>query len=218
MFRGVLFDVDGTLLDSSDFFYRACEYTFQAHGLPARTREEVLAVIRLGQPLETCYHHLSPGVSSAQLCETHRSFQMLNVQLCVPFGNTRETVRLLWQEGIALAAVTTRSRRTSLKTLELAGIAEYLSAIISGEDTRQHKPHPAPLWQALERLNLPAEQTVMVGDTEADILAGRRAGTRTIAVSYGLSGTSIAESQPDWIVDDIQQILPLVLAGQFHSS
>jgi len=204
-----LFDVDGTLLNTVEFVYQACEYTFRVHGLPIKSRDEMALV--MGKPLEECYRNLSPEGDPHQLCETHRSFQAKNLHLSVPFSNTLETLRKLKDAGIKIAAVTTRSKQTSLKTLEMSGILGYFDVVVSGEDTVNSKPHPEPLLRALRLLKIRPERAVMIGDTEADILAGKSAGTKTIGVSSGFHGSRIVESHPDFVINDIADVIPIIL-------
>ena len=215
-FRGImrkidaaLFDVDGTLLNTAEFVYQAFVYTFQTHGLTWRSTAEIAAV--MGKSLEECYRPFSASEEISELCETHRSFQAENLHLSVPFPNTQDTLKRLKGAGVKIAAVTTRSKRTSIKTLELAGITGYFDAIISGEDAEHPKPHPEPLFKALQQLEVRPEKAVMIGDTEADILAGKNAEVKTIGVSYGFHGFHIAGSKPDFIIDDIADIIPIIL-------
>jgi len=208
--EAALFDVDGTLLNTAEFVYQACEYTFRVHRLPIRSRDEMALV--MGKPLEECYRHLSPDGDPHQLCETHRSFQADNLHLSVPFRNTLETLRRLKEAGVKIAAITTRSKRTSIKTLEAGDIVSYFDVVISGEDVQNPKPHSEPLLKALQRLEIEPEKAVMIGDTESDVLAGKSAGLKTIGVSYGFLGSRIADSNPDFLVSDIADVVPIILS------
>jgi pyrophosphatase PpaX len=111
--------------------------------------------------------------------------------------------------GLRLAAITTRSRHTSLATLARAGLAGYLDVVLSCEDVTQIKPHPEPLLQALGRVGVAPAAALMVGDPDADILAGRAAGVRTVGVSYGFHGAAIAAHAPDIVIDALVELLPI---------
>lgn len=181
----VLFDVDGTLLDTSEFIYGAFEHTLAQHGLPTTPRDRLRPL--MGEPLEDIYEALAAG-RSPELVETHRTFQAANLQLSIPFPGTVATLARLKDAGFALAAVTSRSRRTSLDTLEQSGLLGYLTVVVSAEDAAALKPHPAPLLRALAQLGRDPGEAAMVGDTPHDIAAGRTAGTRTIGALYGFHG------------------------------
>jgi pyrophosphatase PpaX len=204
-----LFDIDGTLLDTTEFVYQAFVYTFQTHGLTWRSAGEIAAV--MGKPLEECYRPFSAAENISELCETHRSFQVQNLHLSTPFPNAQQTLKRLKDAGVKIAAVTTRSRRTLISTLEMGGLMRYFDVIVSGEDVVYLKPHPEPLLKALQQLEVGPEKAAMIGDTESDILAGKNAKVMTVGVSYGFHGSRVVESGPDFIIGDIADIIPIVL-------
>lgn len=209
--RAVLFDVDGTLLDTTEFIYGGFDHTLAAHGHAAVQRPRYAAV--MGKPLDVCYTELAPGCDPVLLCETHRTWQADNLHLSTPYPETIRVLRALRDAGLRLAAITSRSRRTSVHTIERAGLAEYLDLILSAEDVTAIKPDPAPLLFALERLDVPPAAAMMVGDTDADILAGRAAGVYTVGATYGFHGTEILAHAPDATIDTLADLIPLCLPG-----
>lgn len=213
--RAVLFDVDGTLLDTRDFILGGFEHALATHGHAARTRAELAAVV--GRTLHEGYPLVAPGCDPPRMIETHRAWQRENLHLALPFPDTVPTLAALHAAGLRLAAVTTRSRVTSLDTLRLAGIDGYFDVVISWEDITHPKPHPEPVQRALERLSVAPEHALMVGDTDADILAGRAAGTRTAGVTYGFHEARIADAAPDWLLDRLADLLPICLGDAHHA-
>jgi pyrophosphatase PpaX len=205
--QAILFDVDGTLLDTKEFMYQAFEHTFQQHNLPVVNRDQIALLV--GSSLESIYEKMAPSVNPHLLCDTHRSFQEMNLHLSVPFPHVETTLAVLQKRGVRLAVVTTRSKRTSVRTLENAGIAQFFEVVVSGEDVAKLKPDPEPLLYALNKLHIASDQSVMVGDTAADVLAGKNAGTRTVAVTYGFGGQTIRQHHPDVVIDDIAMLLQL---------
>ena len=212
--RAVLFDVDGTLLDTTEFIYGGLDHTLAAHGHTPPGRDAYARV--MGKPLEVCYAELAPGGDPVLMCETHRTWQTDNLHLSLAYPEAEPVLRTLRAAGLRLAAITSRSRRTSVRTLELAGLAPYLDLILSYEDVTAIKPDPAPIRLALERLGLPAAAAVMVGDTDADILAGRAAGVYTVGVTYGFHGREIAAARPAAIIHTLGA-LPAVLGMELGS-
>lgn len=206
--RAILFDVDGTLLDTTEFIYQGFEHALRMHGYPARDRADFARV--MGRTLSAGYLELAPGCDDAVLCQTHRAFQTQNLHLARPYPDAVVVLRTLRDAGLRLAAITTRSRHTSTDTLILAGLAEYLDVVLSFEDVTNIKPHPEPLLLALDRLDVPPDAALMVGDTDADILAGRAAGVRTVGVTYGFHGPEVAGHAPDALIDALAELLPLV--------
>jgi pyrophosphatase PpaX len=205
--QAVLFDVDGTLLDTTEFIYQGFEHALRTHGYPARSRADFARV--MGWTLSAGYLELAPGCDDALLCRTHRAFQTRNLHLARPYPDAAAVLGALRDAGLRLAAITTRSRYTSTDTLVLAGLAEYLDPVLSFEDVANIKPHPEPLLLALDRLGVPPESALMVGDTDADILAGRAAGVRTVGVTYGFHGSGVAAHTPDLVIDALLELLPI---------
>jgi pyrophosphatase PpaX len=208
----VLFDVDGTLLDTTEFIYGGFDHTLVAHGHARAERAGYARV--MGKPLEECYAELAPGCDPALLVETHRTWQAGNLHLSIPYPGAAAILATLREAGLRLAAITSRSRRTSVHTLEQAGLAGYLDLILSFEDVSAIKPDPAPLLLALDRLGVPPAAALMVGDTDADILAGRAAGVRTVGVTYGFHGADILAHTPDVTIDTLGDLLPLCLPAR----
>lgn len=205
--EAILFDVDGTLLDTREFMYQAFEHTFRAHNLPVATRDHLAALV--GSSLESIYERITPTIDCHILCDTHRTFQETHLHLSVLFPQVAATLAALQQQGLRLAVVTTRSKRTSVRTLENAGIAAFFEVIVSGEDVTRLKPDPEPLLYALGKLGIAPDRAAMVGDTAADVQAGKSAGTYTIAVTYRFAGQTIRESKPDYVIDDFSILLTL---------
>ncbi len=205
--RAVLFDVDGTLLDSREFFFQAFEHALTAHALPIPARADIMREV-FGPPLSETYARFGDRSIIAELVEAHRAFQEANLALCTPFQGTRKVLATLKRRGFRLAAITNRSRRTSVGTLELAGLAPLLDAIVSAEDVVHPKPHPEALSLVLEQLRLSPAAAVMVGDSWIDVAAGRSAGTRTAGVVYELDG--LRDSSPDIVLASLEELLSLL--------
>ncbi|MEP6872467.1 MAG: HAD-IA family hydrolase [Anaerolineaceae bacterium] len=203
----VLIDVDGTLLDTREFILQAFEHSIARHGLAYPGRTHMAA--QVGLPLEQIYAAIHANLEPA-LVESHRSFQEANQHLAVAFPGTAETLARLRERGLQLAAVTSRSRRTSVRSLEVSGLIELFDAIVSAEDAPALKPDPAPLRHALAVLGADCTGAVMVGDTAADILAGRALGIRTVGVTYGFGGRSVLELAPDAVIEDISELVAVL--------
>lgn len=208
--QAVLLDIDGTVLDTREFIFAAFEHAFVHHKLPPPPREELSR--HVGQrELQDIYSDFAEQFSSA-MTEMHRDFQRANLHLAIPFPGAAEALAKLTGAGLRLAAVTSRSQRTSVHTLELADVARYFETVVSAEDVQRLKPDPEPLLVALERLGCPPEASAMVGDTAADVEAGRAAGVFTVAATYGFQGRDVLSSGPDAVIGAIGE-LPRLLGA-----
>ena len=202
--RAVLLDVDGTILDTREFILSAIEHARAAGGLPVLGRHELAA--QVGRPLEAIYADWTD--EPAPLVEAHRAFQAQHLHLAAAFPGAAETLGTLIHAGLRLAAVTSRSRRTSTRTLELAGLAPFFDAVVSAEDVAALKPDPAPLLHALGLLGERAAHAAMVGDTRHDIEAGQALAMFTVGATYGFAGEAIRAATPDRVISDIRDLPP----------
>lgn len=206
--RAVLFDVDGTLLDTTEFIYGGFDHTLAAHGYPVPARSSYAPVV--GPPLRQGYELLAPGCDADRLCETHRAWQSANLHVSRPYADAEPVLRALHGAGLRLAAITNRSRITSVDTIARAGLSRYLDLVLSAEDVSNIKPHPEPLLRALTTLGARATEAVMVGDTPVDIEAARAAGVGAVGVSYGFHGPALAGARPDALIHSLRD-LPALL-------
>jgi pyrophosphatase PpaX len=206
--KAILFDLDGTLLDTFDFIFSAFEHSLSLHSAPIPPRPEI--AIKMGGPLEDCYRELAPGFDHASLTEHHRRFQQANLELVALFPHSLETLQYLQSQGYKIGAVTTRSIRTSLSSLDATGIRSFFDIVLSVEDVTNPKPDPEPILKAAEALGILPSESVMVGDTTADILCGKNAGSYTIAALYGFGGDSLLDLKPDAAIRDIKELQQLL--------
>ena len=205
----ILFDIDGTLLDTREFILQAFEHALRTHEYEVPDREEISA--QVGKHLEECYLALAGSKKSLQkLVQAHKNFQDQNFHLSAIFPGVRETLEHLRGKGYKIAAVTTRYQRTAFQTLKDAGILYLFDTIIYGDDVSAVKPDPEPLLKALEILNEKPEHAVMIGDSHLDIETGKNTGIQTIRVTYGFHKNQMHEPEPDYFIEDIKDILKIL--------
>lgn len=206
-FKAVLFDADGTLLDTTEFIYQAFEYTFRRHGIKAIPREELASL--MGTELEQVYATVVADMDPAVLSRTHREFQKHNGQLVKAYPDVLNVLTQLRAQGIKTAVITSRKGHVA-SSLEHTGVFQLVDVTISGNDVTHNKPHPEGIEKALATLEVPASDAVVVGDTAADIAAGRAAGVSTIGVTWGFYGPAIQQVHPDWVVSSVTDLLLIV--------
>ncbi len=207
--RAVLWDLDGTAHDTQKLIISSFEHSIKQLGYPLKSKEEMIKT--LGLPLSECYRVLVPDGNIEALCKLHQEFQRDNPHLVVPFPNTISTISELKKFGFKNAAVTSRTRESALSNLETTKVGILMDHIIAKEDVRNPKPNPEGIFSALNYLQVLSSNAWMIGDSHVDIYAGKAAGTRTIGFTNGDPSEEIIASSPDYLVDEISQIVPIIL-------
>lgn len=209
MIKAVLFDLDGTLIDTNGLIIESFKYTIMKH-LNKKIEDEDI-VKYFGEPLLTTlgrYDKDNAGI----LCDTYRSFNNIkHDEMVREIDGVFETLSKLGEMGIKLAVVTSKRRSMAEKGLELFKLKEYMTAIVTPEDTKSHKPNPEPALKACEILGVDPSEAIMVGDSHYDILCGRNAGTKTCVVKYtALPLEELLSYKPDYAVDNISELVGIV--------
>jgi pyrophosphatase PpaX len=166
-----------------------------------------------GTPLETQIARFARTPAERQaMLDTYREHQdQLHDTLVRPFSGAVETVAELARRGVALALVTSKLRRSTVRGMDLCGLTGHFPVIITPEDVRTPKPHPEPVLVALERLGVDASEAVFVGDSPHDLASGRQAGTRTAAALWGpFPRAALLAERPDVLLHRHEDILTLV--------
>lgn len=211
-YKAILFDLDGTLLDTTTFTYQAYAYAFRQLGLRPVPEKRIAASMGLPS-IEESYQLLS-GLESevtTKLVEQHRTFQRSHLQLVKPFSSTIPTLQKLVQRKIPLAIITSRIYNV-YKLLSDNRLIQYFDVVIIGGEVSKYKPDPEAVDLALSRLKVQAKDALVVGDTSADILAGKNSGVATFAVTSGFyTRQQLDHCQPDFIEDSIERLVELTL-------
>ena len=181
----ILFDLDGTLLDSIELILRSARYAFTKLGRECPTDEEWLTGV--GIPLFTMFGRYARDEADCRaLIAAYREFQMANHDRLVRcYADVTETVRTLFACGHELGIVTSKSEALALRGLAYVGLASYMDTIVGCDASSRHKPDPEPVRIALHRLDASPGETVFVGDSVHDLLAGNAAGVTTAAALWG---------------------------------
>lgn len=184
--RLVVFDWDGTLMDSTGQIVTAASGAIAQLGLPERPPEAIRDIIGLG--LREAWQRLFPELGAdafMPFVEAYRDhFLAPETQSACLFSGALEVVAELAERGFLLAVATGKSRRGLDRDLAATGLDRYMAASRTADETRS-KPNPDMLLELMARLEVAADATLMVGDTEWDLEMARRAGVPAVAVSYG---------------------------------
>lgn len=207
--KGVIFDLDGTLINSLDTYNLAFNETAQRYRLETVDIREMAdflnQFIALDQLLLSLYPSLTPRDVTAFMGEMKETFIALSKDHTTLKPHAREVLLLLKDAGMKTGVATGRMSVGSGKWRDLRnlGIDTLIDAVVTAGETKP-KPDPAALIKCTADLGLARSDSVFVGDSRADVIAGRRAGVQVIALSTGVATKEqLAEEEPDDIIDSL---------------
>ncbi len=213
----VLFDLDGTLIDSIELILNSTRHAFRDWPRRRPTDEDWLASV--GIPLAAAmrqYAETDDEVS--MLIASYREYQMAHHDRLVRcYDGVPETLELLRRDGHPLGVVTSKSDALAQRGLEHVGIAHLFDTIVGCDSCTRHKPRPEPVLVALERIGGAPERAVFVGDSVHDIEAGNAAGVHSVAALWGpFTKSQLEGSSPSHYLASIKA-LPALL-GELSES
>ncbi len=207
----LLFDLDGTLIDSIGLLVASMQYAYEGREHQPPVPEWLAAI---GTPLDGMLRRWARDDADVEhLRGRYREFQFANHDaMTTAYPGVVETVRALRADGHALAVVTSKLAVGATRSLEFVGIADCFSAVVGIESTTRHKPHPEPVFHALERLGgIPPERAIFFGDSTHDMHAGNAAGVVTAAALWGpYSREQLAVSNPQHWLTGFAEVRTLV--------
>jgi pyrophosphatase PpaX len=209
--RTVLFDLDGTLIDSIRLILDSYHHTLQMHGLPARSDDDWLRGV--GTPLKVQFAEWEQDPAALDaLIATYREYNLRNHDAMVTvYGGVVDAVREIRAAGLKTGLVTSKNRHGAMRGLSLVGLETAMDVLVCADDVVNPKPHPEPVEMAVRLLGADLESTVFVGDSIHDMHAGRAAGVRTVAVLWGPFGRSHLEgATPDYWITEPRELVALV--------
>jgi phosphoglycolate phosphatase len=216
----VLFDLDGTLLDTVKDIALALNRTLLECGCQSLADSDVCRMIGRGSPILIERALASQGRAvdgAAQAAMVERFFhhygalEELNEDSAQPFAGASELLHTLHDAGLRTAVVTNKQHRFAAALLERLGLSGWIDVVVGGDTCARRKPDPQPLLFACESLHVPPFESLMVGDSVNDVRAARAAGIPVICVSYGYNeGRDPRTLDCDVLVDSLGE-LPALL-------
>lgn len=212
--KGVIFDLDGTLIDTIDTFTRAFNHGVGQFGFEPVSKEKVAEFMNDGVPLDKILSELFPATfdrkESAErfreeIKKAYLEFEEDGVTL-IP--GAKEVLSRLKEMGFKIGIVTARLSSGEAKWRDLIrlGIDHYIDAMVTGGEA-ERKPAPGSLLECIKKLGLSPAECVMVGDSRVDILTGRAASVITIVLPNGVASREIlSRDKPDIIMDSLTDI------------
>ena len=207
----VLFDLDGTLIDSLRLILDSYHHTLAQHGLPARTDEEWLRGVGTPLTVQLAEWGDEPGALEAMIA-TYREYNIRHHDRMVTlYPGVVDAVREIKAAGLQTGLVTSKNRNGALRGLRLVGLEALMDVLVCADEVTNPKPHPEPVEMAVSLLGADPATTVYVGDSLHDMHSGRAAGVRTAAALWGPFGRAHLESaHPDYWLETPGDLVKLV--------
>lgn len=205
----ILFDLDGTVIDSTEAILESFDVTFRTHNFPHPGAAAVTSLI--GHPLDSMFRQLK--VKPEEVGEYVTTYKTYYRTVSKPktrlLPKADEAVRRA--AGFAnLGVVTTKTGRYSKDLLVHLGVAEHFRTVVGFEDVANPKPHPEPVLKALHNMGSKSERIWMVGDTGLDILAAKAAGVEAVAVASGYESRESLEQYGVFVADNVLEAVEYI--------
>jgi pyrophosphatase PpaX len=213
--RAVLFDLDGTLIDTEELILASARYATElvlGKALP----DEVLRH-NIGVPLRVQMAEYAPGHVDELLAAYREHNDRVHDDLIRAYEGTEQALEELAEIGRPMAIVTSKSWPVAQRGLDFFGLGRFFRFVVGYEDTTIHKPEAEPILEAARRLGIPAEQCIYVGDSPHDMAAGNAAGAVTVAALWGPFPERVLEPGPAAAIARLGD-LPRLLGGDVSAN
>jgi phosphoglycolate phosphatase len=215
--RAIVFDLDGTLIDSAGDIADTLNGCLADEGLAPFDEPAVVTMIGGGSRVlvERALARIGLGRDLPLIDRLHHAFETryaaIGAGRSVPFPGAVDLLRRLSEAGVALGICTNKPHAITLEVLDQLDLGRWFGSVVGEASGRPRKPHPAMLLAAIEGLSASVSEAVVIGDSAADVGTARAAGVPVVAVSFGYTTTPPAELGADLLIDCLSE-LPAALS------
>lgn len=205
----LLFDFDGTLLDTNELIIQTFEHVLEKYYPGKYDRKDILPF--LGPTLLETFSLVDPD-RTEELIQEYRTWnKRMHDELSIEFDGVSETLNLLKAAGMRMAVVSTKKNDMVMRGIGLLDVEGVFEVVIGLDDVTNPKPDPEPILLALERLGASKDESLMIGDNYHDIVGGKNAGVRTAGVAWSAKGESFLQTfHPDYMLHHISDLLKII--------
>lgn len=205
----LLFDFDGTLLDTNELIIQTFEHVLGKYYPGKYDREAIMPF--LGPTLHETFNSINPD-QVEEMIKEYRAWNIANHDAkSSEFDGVSETLRLLKKSGLKMAIVSTKKNDMVMRGLNLLDADGVFDVVIGLDDVTNPKPDPEPILLALEKLDVDKNEALMIGDNYHDIVGGQNAGVRTAGVAWTSKGEEFLQTfKPDYMLQHITDLLTIV--------
>lgn len=207
MIKLIMFDLDGTLVDSSVDITNALNYATEPYGFEKLSVDKTISLVGEGltRLVEKILGKDNAEIMSDVLERFLRHYSEHLTDFTRPYPGVSVTLQSI--SGYRKAVISNKREALSRRLLEELELSKYFDIILGSDSVGERKPSPKPILHILTALSLRSDEAVMVGDSNYDIDSGKAAGVRTVAVSYGYRNRSLLKGA-DFIIDSIGELIP----------
>ena len=214
--RLIMFDLDGTLVDSVPDLAVAVDKMLVQLGRPKAGLDAVRQWVGNGAPVlvrralaNSIEHGEVDDALAGQALEMFMQAYAEKHEFTVVYPGVRETLKWLQKKGVEMALITNKPERFVAPLLDEMKLGRFFRWIVGGDTLPQKKPDPAALLFVMKMAGIPASQSLFVGDSRSDVQAAKAAGVACVALSYGYNhGRPIEEETPALVIDDLRKLIP----------
>lgn len=208
----VLFDLDGTIIDSIELILRSYRHTMELHRCNEPMPPDEVWIKGLGTPLWAQFGQITEDKEEIEaMVQTYRTYNLTHHDALVkPYEGVVDEIRRMKDAGLLLGVVTSKLRDGAMRGLRISGLDDVFDIVLGCDDVKHPKPHPEPVVKAVEELGVRCPETVFVGDSRHDMECGRGAGVKTAAVLWGpFDRAHLEDLAPDYWLEkpaDLRQL------------
>ena len=214
--KALIFDLDGTLVDTAPDLMAATNHIMALEGRPAVSEAQIRQFVGHG-----AMDLIKRGLAATGTVPDDVQLKILHRQFLDYYGDNIATHSLLFdglvplldkaaERGLKMGVCTNKVEGLSYKLLDEIGIAKYFTAVVGGDTLPIMKPDPEPYFEVARRLGVDASRSMMFGDSETDIRTAQNAGVPVIAVSFGYTNQHVSHFKPDHVIDHYDEAWPIV--------
>jgi haloacid dehalogenase superfamily, subfamily IA, variant 1 with third motif having Dx(3-4)D or Dx(3-4)E len=206
-----VFDLDGTLTDSGQTIFKTTLKALKHIGIKDELKWDAFNK-KIGAHFKEIFDELDVNVEDLEhFINVYKSFYFDFITDTSIYDGVLDTLKYLKTEGIKVALLTTKAQDQADLIIDYFGLREYFDMVTGRRAGHGIKPDPEPLLFICSELNVAANKTVMVGDSELDINCGKNAKAKTCAVSYGFRGKeALLAENPDWLINNMTDLKKII--------
>ncbi|QWB96179.1 HAD-IA family hydrolase [Mycoplasmatota bacterium] len=207
----ILFDLDGTLIQSTDIILSVFEQMIHKY-FPKVELEQKTLTSFLGQTLQQTFgmytsdDHLIEDIIKDYRIETEKALH----QGLESYPHAKETIEYFRSKNILVGIVTSKMNQVALSHLKLVGLDHLIDHLVGHDDVKNHKPHAEPIEKALAYFDVKPEDAIYVGDHENDIKSAHHANVLSCAVTYSNRLSEMLMEKPTYVIDDLENLKDLI--------